>query len=65
VASKLPYVPLELLEYLEKNNPDRMPDTFASELELGKKIGAVLLIRRLRQLYDDQVKASLGHGDKK
>lgn len=63
MASKLPYVPIELLEYLETIIPDKMPVSYTTEFDLGKAAGSVIVVRKLRQLYDDQVKASLGQGE--
>lgn len=62
MTAKLPYVPLELLEYLEALAPDRMPTSFENEFYLGKQVGRVEMVRKLRQLYEDQVKASLTSG---
>lgn len=59
MASKLPYVDKTLIDYLERMNPDRHPTKFEGEFELGKTAGKVELLRHLRRLFEDQVKASL------
>lgn len=62
MASKLPHVDLALVEYLEKMNPDKFPDYDYTPWQLGRKSGAIEIVRHLRRLYEDQVKSSLTAG---
>lgn len=51
---QLPYVDIKLLEYLEILYPDAFPDPAISERELWQRCGAVLLVRHLRSIYEEQ-----------
>lgn len=45
-----PMVPLELVEYLERTFPNRLPDLRIEDRELGAAIGRQQIITLLREL---------------
>ena len=49
-----PFIPVELLEYLERAYPDRAPDPSDSERMIWMKAGQVDLVRKLRSHYTRQ-----------
>jgi len=51
---KPPYVPLELLEWLEETYPDRCPDETTPERRVWINAGAAKVVRKLRAMYERQ-----------
>jgi len=49
-----PYIPKELIEYLEEIIPDCVPRLEDSEREIFHRTGAVHLVRMIRMHYDEQ-----------
>lgn len=56
---KPPYISKELIEYLEKHFPDRMPPHTLSHQEFIRRAAEVNVVRHLRSLHEDQVQNSL------
>jgi len=52
--NNFPFIPIELLEYLEEIIPDCVPRLEESEREIFHRVGAVHVIRLLRMNYDAQ-----------
>ena len=52
--TEFPYVPLELVEHLEKIVPDCVPRLDDTEREIFHNVGAVHVVRLLRMQYEAQ-----------
>jgi len=50
----IPAIPLDLIQYLSKLYPDQVPNINDSERNIWLKVGQVSVIRKLRQLYEEQ-----------
>ena len=48
-----PHIPLDLLEALEKRFPDCIPDPNLVDRDIWIRVGHVLVVRFLRELYDN------------
>lgn len=53
-GEKVPHIPLEVLEYLERTYPDRAPDPTTPERIIWTDVGHVEVCRHLRQLFNRQ-----------
>ena len=51
---KLPVVPKELIEYLDKICPDSSPRLVDGEREIWFKAGKVNLVRHLKSIFEEQ-----------
>lgn len=58
---QVPFVTKELVEYLERIFPNKMPTHELSQFELGKLAGGVQVTEVLRMLYEEQIRSSLGN----
>lgn len=54
-----PSVPLSLLEWLEFHFPDQVPDEGDTPEKVWLKVGRVQVVRKLRHLYENQLKQSI------
>lgn len=54
MSKGIPYVDLELLEYLEETFPDRSPSLDDQEREIWFRAGKADLVKHLRILHDQQ-----------
>lgn len=54
VLTECPLIPKDLLEYLEKQYPERCPDPYEDERGTRHYAGAVSLVRWLRMIHNDQ-----------
>ena len=52
---KSPGVSKDLIEYLEKNNPNRCPNISDSDREIWIAVGVQKVIAHLRKLYEIQL----------
>lgn len=50
----LPKVSPELIEYLERIYPDRLPSLGTPEKEIWYEVGRVAVVRHLRSIFDEQ-----------
>lgn len=57
---RLPYIDADLLKYLEILYPDTFPDPKIDERELWQRCGAVLLVRHLRSIFEEQQNLTKG-----
>jgi hypothetical protein len=58
--SQEPYVPEVLVRWLEEKFPDQCPRPEDTDREIWMHVGAVNVVRKLRQVLDRQLQASLG-----
>lgn len=56
---QFPYVPPGLLEYLERLYPERTPEPDWDDRKIWMEVGARKIVRKLRSIYDEQVKDPL------
>ena len=57
--TKLPYISDEIIEFLEKLYPERSADPTWSERELWMKSGQRVLVRKLIDIRNDQLRRSI------
>ena len=55
----VPHIPNDLLEYLNKQYPERCPNVKQSERDIWRYVGARELVRHLNQLYDEQLQKAM------
>ena len=55
----IPHIPKELLEYLEALYPEKVPEINWTDREVWAYTGKVKVVRKLRQLYTDQLERSM------
>lgn len=51
---KTPLITNELIDYLDRAYPDKMPDAYHNEHELGMRMGEIRVVRHLKHLRDKQ-----------
>lgn len=59
-SDPIPYLDKSVLDYLDVIFPNRLPSQLISEAELARRVGQQDVVSRLRQIYETQVKQSLG-----
>jgi len=59
--TKTPYIPADILKYLDAIHPDRCPEPTVSDRDIWIQRGAVGVVRHLRMLYQDQLSKELGN----
>lgn len=53
-SDRKPHISDELIDYLEKILPDKLPRNFPGEFMMGKLFGEVSVVRHLKALRDEQ-----------
>lgn len=53
---KVPYISQEVISYLDKKYPDRVPNYTSSLDEVRLKMGQIGVVRHLKKLHQDQLK---------
>lgn len=60
MTDKVPYVSEDLLQFLERVYPDKVPERSDADRLIWIKCGEVGVVRYLRRLYEDQHEEQLG-----
>jgi len=56
---KTPFISNELIEFLNQQYPERVPEPSWSERDIWIKVGERRLVRRLIQMHGDQIERGL------
>ena len=59
--NKLPFISSELLDYLARTFPDRVPEVDVSEAEIRALAGVQRVVKKLRSLAARQAEAEMEH----
>lgn len=59
---KTPQISDELISYLEYMWPDKLPDRYDGEFNIGQRFGAAATVRHLKMLHAEQRENMLNQG---